>query len=335
MIKEILKELFEGAKIGRVILESDNSSWIYRTKFLINESNGEDISIKIADYDLLVDLINEYLDLAYNFYYDDKNYYELNEKGYIKKLIFDLFINLDNYDCYDIYSYINKKIATLKDLSVNVGEFYIGKYLDYTIKAKIKKNRSNLEAPYQFIITIKDNLGNVFELPQITFAIANKIAYLMCVQNKNKEDNKLINKLDRYFRKVNKGVNPDEDISKISPRALISLTIFNSYLKSKGITQVEAPSYLPIRYSSKVLKATSKNINVENELDDIDRDQYNMTNRLMYLFQRYTHHFKECDSEFDSLRQRMQLFLKETKTKGDNIIFDIDSLIVKRSIKHI
>ena len=327
MVEQIIDELFIEAGKGKIIIESENSSWVYHTKFLVNDINNKDISIQINNKPLFIKLIKEYLDVAYDFYYDDKNYYELNEKGYIKKLIFDLLVNIDNYDSYDIYSYIDKKINHLKEKKIRLGTFKTKDYLGYKISYTIKKNRSNLEAPYQFIIQIKDEFDKIFELPQITFAIDKNCAQLMCVQNKNKHDNSLVNKLDRYFRKVNKNVVDNEDISNISSRALISLTVFNSYLKNIGVDKIEVPSYLPIRYNSKILTNKNKNGLSKELSDQIDRDQFNMTNKLIYLMKRYAYHFKGNDFTFNDITNRVALKLKNVKSIGDNIIYGFDSLI--------
>ena len=202
----------------------------------------------------------------------------------------------------------------------------MGKYLDFDVNINIRKNKSNLEGPYQFILTFNDDLGNVFELPQITFSVVEDMAYLMCVQNKNNQDNKLISKLDRYFRKVNKGVDPKSDICQVSPRFLVSFIVFNQYLKSMGVEKLEVNSYFPLRYQTKVSKAKRQKLDMEDEMIDIDRDQYNMTNRLMYLIKRYAYHFEESICDFNDITLRMNLKIKNKTVKNDSIVYELNAL---------
>ena len=327
MLEDILKELFIETSNGKIVFETASSNWIYQSKFLINKCGDDCVSIRINDMKLFKDCIKKYLDLAYEFYYDDKEYFELNDRNYVKKLIYDLLINGDHFDYENIYDYVDKKTEMLNTKNIDTASKYIGKYMGYDASYTIKKNRSSLEAPYQFIVTFKDELGNAFELPQITFAIASNKAYLMCIQNKNKDDNVVVKKLDRYFRKVNKDINPQDDIARVSPRSLVSLTLFNAYLKSIGISELEVHSYFPLRYETKVRMIKQKSNSSEEKLDLIDRDQYNMTNRLMYTLKRYAYHFDLSECEFDDIRQRMNLHIDNTKSTSENIIFEINDIL--------
>ena len=69
---------------------------------------------------------------------------------------------------------------------------------------------------------------------------------------------------------------------------------------------------------------------VEKELERLDLDQYNMTNKFMYLFLRYNHHFPNCTAEFDEDKGEMEMDLKDDfDFCEDNIIYDIDSAVFK------
>ena len=60
------------------------------------------------------------------------------------------------------------------------------------------------------------------------------------------------NNVDLESEKVNQAA------ASLQYNALVSLTIFNSYLKNKGLNKIITPSYMPIRYNSKLIKNINK-----------------------------------------------------------------------------
>ena len=136
------------------------------------------------------------------------------------------------------------------------------------------------------------------------------------------------------FRKVNKGIDSEEDIAKVSPNALVSLTIFNAYLKRKCFSKIITPSYMPIRYNSKLIRNINRNYSddeLEKENELVDRDQFNITNKMMYLLNRYAYHFSDCVSEYDDIKDEMHLKLNDTRVNGDNIILGIDNIFSRNN----
>jgi len=154
------------------------------------------------------------------------------------------------------------------------------------------------------------------------------VCYLGSIQRKHKiESNSLSKKLDRYFRKVNKGVDEEDDIYNVTPTALVSLTIFSSLLRKYSVNEISASTYMPIRYYGYRDKLPfKKGIDYNEALNRLDLDKYNMTNKFMYLLLRYDHHFNS-GCEFDEVSDEMHLMINNADTSGDNIIYEIYNMV--------
>lgn len=328
-MEDIIKELFEEAKLGKVNIEClNNDKWTYNVKCFLNvngvqnEADDEAPVVYIHNTLNFQKVFEEYLKYASEFYKEDKEYYDLSNKGFYKKLLLDLLASASIIDLYDYEKYVYKKTLMIKDQLIKETNKEVGKYLDYSINLNISKTMSNLEAPYKAIFTFK-GIDGEFTLPSITFGVINNKAYIMAIQFKgDTRANATSKKLDRYFRKVNKGIDELEDIANVSPNALVALTLFNSYLKQIGIKEVEATCFMPIRYNSNKINYMRK---TKIESDDYDYIQYNITNKFMNLFNRYAYHFNN-NSEFDNY-DIMHLELNNKKIISDNIIYDLDRCI--------
>jgi len=148
---------------------------------------------------------------------------------------------------------------------------------------------------------------------------------------KGKQSGKVSKDLDRYLRKVNKDVDMKEIEGNVSPSALVSLTMFVSYLKEQGVNSIIAPAFLPLRYSAeknavyykgKVKEKTNEEI--KRDIDKRDLIQYNITDKFMHLFVRYCHHFDNSNYYFDEDNQRMIVSIEPQKSKTENIIYGFD-----------
>ncbi|MBQ7579144.1 MAG: hypothetical protein IJT25_01280, partial [Clostridia bacterium] len=180
--------------------------------------------------------------------------------------------------------------------------------------------------------------------------------YIGAIQNfTTKQEDKFSKNMDRFLRKVNSGVPDDSIESNVSPKALVSMVIFMEYACSLGAEYASAYNYLPLRYSSKlgVINAKAKNVNngeVQSEkttngennseiklitedrnnadvcqtfFDKLDADQYNITNKFMYLFARINHHFSSAKTEFSEIGCKINLNLENSEERNDNIIYNI------------
>lgn len=334
----LLKKIFEQAKSGLIkIGNKEKGEWQFFVNFLINnegilnkkENDNCLPVINISNYESFIKKISDYLVIARNFYKQDKVYYDLDDVAFDEKLIIDLFINATYVQMSNILNFIDFRVDLLKN-ELKEEEFFIGRFAEYKAFGKIEKNRSNLEAPYKFKIYFENGEGDKFLLPSITFGVIDDKIYIYAVQSKKeKQTSKCAKTLDRYFRKLNKGIEEESLEHQVSPNALASFVIFSSYARKSGFNYICAYDILPIRYFSGIKLDEEKNkFFTEKELyEKHDQDQFNMTNKLMYLFLRYGFHFGEKSVSYDENQGEIGLNLTNLKLKGDNIIYDLDCFV--------
>lgn len=335
--KQIIEDVINQAKNGIVkIGDKQEGFWTFYPRFYakiegkLDALNPKYPIIQIPNYKNFISYVEKYLLVARNFYHDDSEYFNLYGDNFDKKLFLDLIINASNYDFSNIYSYIFDRTKMLQE-NVKIGKYYLGNFYDLKITANISKNHSNLESPYRFD-TIISNDNYSFQLPSIYFGFQNSKAYIMAIQNLNKsEQNPLSKKLDRFFRKVNKDVPSEDIISNVSPNALVSLTIFLSYCQKLNKNEIIAQSFLPIRYHSNKIAGYNKSKSIEERhsfIEKHNKNQYNITNKFIYLFLRYEHHFSNSEAIYDDNTQQMHLILSKDKPKlEDNLINEIEHSI--------
>lgn len=335
--KMMINDLAENLNMGNIGFQtSDSIPWFFYVKLNTNIEGMKNIVDerlpvwKIENIERTSELLDEYLTYAKVFYEGDKDYFNLLTSQFDKKLIFDLVVNATNYDLENFDEYVEKKTRILKT-KVNKGSFNFGEielpFGKANVNAIIRKTPSKLEGPYKMIISLESELGK-FTLPAITFGLEKNKAYVYAVQaKKEKEENELAKKLDRYFRKFNKDIDLDELEGKVSPNALASTVIFFEYLKKLGIKRVVAPVYMPVRYFSRLLKNEglediNNNERQKNE-ELIDRDQFSMTNRFSANLLRYSLHFAECSFGFNDMTDEINLEFSKSNKKslGDNEIY--------------
>lgn len=342
-LDEIINSLFNEAKSGEVCIAcSFGADWKYFVGFETKIGDQQSISnlptIIIPNLKQFETLITQYLSIAKSFYTEDQKYFDLTNDSYIKKLILDLIVNASSYDFENFYSYISLKTKMLTSKQVlgnlDLGQFSYynkNKPIDFNISATIIKNKSNIEAPFCFTPICEDEFSNTFQLPSINFAIVDNICYVYSIQNLNKQDKNALSKtLDRLFRQVNNGV--DEEFLNISPNALVGFTIFNEYLKQNKIDKIVSPNFLPIRYNEKICK----NVEIYSQepdilkikLEEIDRVQYNITNKFMDMFLRYNLHFDNTNISYNDIKDEINLiFQNHIPTSSNNILHKISSCI--------
>lgn len=341
----LFKELVNEAACGKLTFETERyGNWIYNSQFfseIENQSNNHNnLSpvLKVHDYKHLINQLEEYINIASRIYYEEKQEDDLTEDGFHKFLMYMLIANCSNYDLENFSSFVEKRTQILKNKEHNkkINLPYLN---NHKFTVAICDTPSNLEAPNKFTPVLKNEDGSRFVLPSITYGFYDDKAYIGAIQGlKGKQTNEASRKMDRYFRKLNNGVNMEEIEGNVSPNAVASLTIFNAYLKSKNINKIVAPCFLPVRAETprrSLLVKSQKNPDSYNEewlnlrLDEKDKEQFNATNKFMYLFKRYCYHFTDSDCWFDDHKQEMQTILnKQTKT-SDNIIFNLDKICLE------
>ena len=354
--KEILDNFFSEAQSNTVFLKvnSDSHPWKFGIQLFANiegksnATNDEAPVVEIANYKKFIEHIDRYLSIAQPFYIAEKDYFDLTEDSYKKKLIADLFASATNFDFYDILNFIDIRLTQLQN-TLPADIFELGNLNGSTISARIKKNPSNLEGPYNMEI-FASKKDEIFPLPSVTFAIANDNVYVYAIKYtdtksvdpKTKEvlhtvidgkpvlDTKFKEDMNSYFHTITLNSHAKGVERNVSPNSLVSLAMFLSFFKNAGVKEVIAPDFMPIRYSTNkeaiINKSSHESELLEERLEKHDNDQNNITNKFMYLFLRYNRNFPENEIEYDDMRQEMRMKLSPTKTFGENLIYQIDQM---------
>ena len=328
VVSSLLDEIINEANSGKISI----GDWKFFVRFYIIENGNNNIVddeypiLEINGRDALISKLEKYLLSAEEFYKENKIYYDLSGKDFYKRLLLDLISSASRQDLVDFHKYVERK-TLMFDSHVNEGCKKVGEISDIEVFCDIKKNRSYFESLYNMDLYFKRG-EEIYYLPSINFSFIDNICYLGSVQRKHTiENNSLSKKLDRYFRKVNKGVDEESDIYNISPSALVSLTIFSSLIKNYGVNKVVSSTYMPIRYYGYRDKLPfKKGIDYNEAMNRLDLDQYNMTNKLMNLLLRYNYHFKS-GCEFDDINDEMNLNIDNIDLDDNNIICEIYNMI--------
>lgn len=336
--KLVVEKIFNQAKKGVVTIgDDDRGHWTFYTRFYNNINNNNNSTnsayptIKITDYPLFLNETTQYLNTAKKFYSRDQDYFDFSDESFPEKLFLDLIVNGTSTDFDNIIPYINNRTRML-ETPISTGRFDLGTYGDLNLVGIITKRFSNLEGPYRFIPVFENPATQEeFRLPTVTFGVVDDRATIFAMQNEDtKQVNQLVKKLDRYFRKVNKDVDPEDIIANVSPNAVVSLTMFIEYLKQNGITNITAPTLMPVRYNANLVAKLNRYKNTKEKSTAVwehDRNQFNITNKLSYLMLRYAHHFNNSKADFDDITQTMQLEVNPQTSRTDNVIHDIAAAV--------
>lgn len=244
-------------------------------------------------------------------------------ENYIKQKLIHLFCNASSEDFANIEKHIKK-----------VTDFHYNKIIDKAVISNVEfldgsdividviKQSYEMETPYAITFKIQkviNGIINQYDLPNISFGISGDTCYIYSVQhpkNTNNNDNTSYNKkIKRLLYKVNAHLETDFDddivaIDKVSPSAIISLSILFSILYNKGINKIEVVPFLPIRYQNKSLgNLTRASYLIKSQCDEYNTDekkraiikefeektnklQNNLTQKFIMDFLRLEYHFK-------------------------------------------
>lgn len=353
-LKTIVDEVLAGASDAEIVIDSYDGQtympWIFNTEFY-TKVNGQFlrkpqkenvIVLNIPNFTLFLNNLEEYLEIARKYYGESKKYFAVDSINFDKKLIHDLLVNASSFEIDNITKYVVTRTNMLKSSNIEK-EICLGdmtfedknKTITCNVFEKITKLHPNFESPLKFEVKFCDkNSKEEFFLPAVLFGVnGKKEALVSAVQNFHKEQvgegkNELTKFLDRYFRKVNKNIEKDSVEANVSPNSVVAMTFFFEYLKSLGVKNVQANDFLPLRYystlNSKLNNALYLGKNTDDVVENLDKNQFNMTNKFMYLFLRMSEHFDDLEVEYDAIRQCMNVkFLERHFTKKGNIIENI------------
>lgn len=344
LIDDVIKELEIGVIDSEIKfymkIHSKNSTHFEITPVL-NIKNREQFYSKIK----------EYIEL----FYDDVSYkYTEPKSAYIKRVIALLFANMSITDFNNPFEYVQrvihfKKDSVLKEKIIPISIF------DGNIDITVRKY--NMETPYCFEPSLV-NENEKYLLPIVSYGISDDTCYIYAIQDFNKHiKSPYYNKIKRMLYKLNKNVidfetdeyknykNGEtgyypENISDVSPSAILSLTIFLNEIEKIGINKVEVIPYLPVRYENKIkvlavksIKEAKKNNLTEQEkrkiyLDAIEKQKYNqsnMTEKFIRTFYRVSHHFDNVNitSIPMELDDRLHIRLSKFEYSNNEILNEV------------
>lgn len=309
IIEQILKELESG------IVQAE-MKYRMRIHTLVSTDFELTPTFSINNKEKFYNKIKEYVEI----YRSTDCYFEENEE-YIKGIIACLFANMSISDFHDPEKYVKRMIDFRKNRFLeNKSTSYI-ESLEGFIEIKIQ-NAAN-ETPFCFQAKIVDE-ENQYLLPTINYGIAEDTCYIYAIQDYNKhEKHPYHNKITRKLYKLNKNVFETEtkeykdykegkkeyypeNISDVSPGALLVLTVFLNEIEKGGINKVQIVPYLPVRYENKMQVLafkTLKKAKEENFKEEETRKYYlelvnnqrkiqsNITEKFIRTVRRVAYHF--------------------------------------------
>lgn len=255
-----------------------------------------------------------------------------NIHNQIKYLLLLVWKNATSEDFIHPQAFLTKRIQffTKEDITTPL-EAPLDMNQGLGIVSEVKRQFASLETPYYLdskIISYNQNgNGESYPLPQISYGISDKVAYLYSIKGKKRPRNEnktsFFKKIDRYLYKANDHVQDSEEyqaykekktdyypenISDISVSALYSLTMFLKHLERNGITKLVTTSFLPLRYLAKE-QAINELISLfrflynhdrleeikNEELAELARDTKNQTEKLIRTLRRLSYHFPNLE----------------------------------------
>lgn len=338
-IKNIIKKIFfeqiiNEAKNGEVKIEIENEIHTFNVGFntciesVLESGNFGDSKpiLMINNKEQLINLLEQY----FNECNKHKNKFsDCKLETRIKIYLTLLWSNATYEDFANPLLFINKRINFYRDINLDFKFKYYSDEIEVLDGSKIKIYNEfqdiRQETPYIFKPVI-ENGENIFTLPRVSYGISNGECYIYAVQSeKKKEFNSYDKKINRKLYKINDGVlgigsneykkhmNDEksyyENISEVSPSAILSLIIFLDTINKIGIEKIKVVSLLPVRYNSKELAFSKKydfelkygNLN-EAELKKLLLDykkenlriQQNLSEKMIRNFRRIEYHFDNC-----------------------------------------
>lgn len=299
---ELITSFFEQCAKGHV----EVGEVYYNLHFTINQHIDDKVLvITVKNRQLFYDYIKQFINL-----------FNLEkEEDILKKLVY-LFSNLSFSDFNDIELYLKRNIDFVQNRLLENKNI---PFLDEEVS--LTTLESYQETPYCFKASITNGIDE-YDLPIISYGISDNTCYIFAIQDKNSNKNSNYSKkVKRLLYKINGGVYDNEDleyknykenkssyypenISDVSPSAVLSLSLFLKQLADLEITKVKVVPFLPIRHQAKKEAYQRKvdylmekeNSSERQELEqkylaEHLRIQNNLTQKFLRNFFRINYHF--------------------------------------------
>lgn len=372
LIKSIFfDEIINEAKNGEVKAKLDGEDYTFNVGFnsciegVLSSGNFGDSKpiLMVNNREQLINLFEQYINECEK---NDKVFNNCDLKTRIKIYLTLIWSNATYEDFANPLSFVARRIDFFQNNLFDFASHEYGKDIEVLDNSDIivfnEMQDIRMETPYVFkpIVTKGDE---VFSLPCISYGVSNGEVFIYAIQNKQKDElTSYGKKINRRLYKINAGVSENEsdeykefmngndyypeNISDVSPSAILSLSIFLDMVNQYGMEKIKVISLLPIRYNSKELAFTKKyEFKLKNdhlnskELEKLLleykkehlRIQQNLTEKLIRDFRRIEYHFKNCvitsyPMEFD---EYLHMIVKEFKL-SDNLF--LNEIIGKRQI---
>lgn len=363
-MNEILTQIIEEAAQESIIIDGDLFPVAFNTviyedgkEVLRTNSNDNYPTLIIKDMAKFIDKLVEYIELALIKINKFPSFSKNAERNKVKFLITYLFVNATTEDFSNPIELLERNIAFLNDDTFDYLKAGILIPLNSFDKSSILiKNSSQsafMETPNKMEISlVKD--GKSYVLPSISYGIRvnnnKRETYVYTIINpKSKKEEltteqiKYSKKIGRELYKLNNGVLDSEseeykayisgnnqyypeNISDVSPSAVLSLLIFMGILETENIDKIKIVPYLPIRFFSRQIFAQNQTDKARvQELEERNITlQNNITNKFIRTFRRVAFHLKEL--EVTSLpyegSEYLEMHLKNTPQPLNNDILN-------------
>lgn len=289
-------------------------------------------TLVIKNQTLFYTKITEYVSLYLNSSRKLPKFIHDIDKNNIKLIMSYLFANATTEDFLNPISLIERNIKFLNDDTFsNLNDTMNTKELNSFMNSNLEITRTSqsvfMETPYKIDIKFTNYFGEekvYYNLPSISYGIilenGEKVCYVYSILNPKEKNNKTNNqnkyekKIAREMYKLNAGVREQEseeyknyingessyypeNISDVSPSAIISLTVFLSLLEKENIKEIKVVPYLPLRYLSRELSL--REINDSAKVEELKaRNNYlqqNITDKFIRTFRRVNYHFPSLE----------------------------------------
>jgi hypothetical protein len=297
------------------------------------ENNNYPVLV-INDREIFLSKLNEYIGLCINKGVRVPNFSKDIERNKVKLMVSYIFANATTEDFINPIALLDRNIQFLKDdtFAYLDDDFYtneLGCFQNSSIKIKNTVQSVFMETPNRINISFTKNIQQTTVehfLPSISYGIAEdsggKVCYIYSIlqpkitKKANEIQERYDKKISREMYKINAGIadieNIDyknyndqdtyypENISDVSPSAVLSLVVFLALLSRQGITKIKVVPYLPIRFLARDLSIG--NIDNKVKIDEMQQRntniQKNITDKFIRTFRRVSYHFEKFNINY-------------------------------------